>query len=58
MDNREFSGGPMVKTPCFQHRGHGFNPYLGPKIPHATWPKSKKKYRQFFMYKNHHIIYN
>ena len=24
-----FPGGPMVKTPSSQYRGHGFNPYLG-----------------------------
>jgi len=23
---RGFPGGPMVKTPCFHCRGHGFNP--------------------------------
>ena len=22
----DFPGGPLVSTPCFQHRGHGFNP--------------------------------
>ena len=29
MKNKDFSGGPVVKTPCFQCRGHGFNPWLG-----------------------------
>ena len=33
---RDFPGGPVVKTLCSQHRGHGFNPWLG-KIPHAQW---------------------
>ena len=27
--HRDFPGGPGVKTPCFQCRGHGFNPWLG-----------------------------
>ena len=25
----DFPGGPVVKTPCFQCRGHEFNPSLG-----------------------------
>ena len=25
------------KTPCFQCRGHGFDPWLGNKILHAMW---------------------
>ena len=25
----EFPGGPVVRTPCFHCRGHGFNPGLG-----------------------------
>ena len=34
----------MVKTSCSQHRGHGFDSWLG-KIPYAAWhsQKSKKK---------------
>ena len=24
-----YTGGPVVKTPCFQCRGHRFNPWLG-----------------------------
>ena len=27
--NRDFPGGPVVKTPSFQCRGHGFNPWSG-----------------------------
>ena len=27
--HRDFPGGPLVKTPCFHCRGHGFNPWLG-----------------------------
>ena len=26
---KEFPGSPVVKTPCSQSRGHGFNPWLG-----------------------------
>ena len=25
----DFPGGPVVKTPCFHCRGHGFDPWLG-----------------------------
>ena len=25
----DFPGGPVVKTPCFHCRGHGFNPWSG-----------------------------
>jgi len=27
--SRDFSVSPVVKTPCFQCRGHKFNPWLG-----------------------------
>ena len=27
--NRDFPGGPVVKTPLFQCRGRGFNPWSG-----------------------------
>ena len=26
---QEFPGGPVVRTPCFHCRGHGFDPWLG-----------------------------
>ena len=26
---RDFPGGPVVKSPCFQCRGWGFDPWLG-----------------------------
>ena len=26
---RDFPGGPAVKTPCFQCRGYGFDPWSG-----------------------------
>ena len=49
--NRDFPGGPVAKTPCFQSRGPGSIPGQGTrshmlelrvhmpqlKIPHATW---------------------
>ena len=45
----DFSGGPVVKTPCLQHRGKWFYPWLG-KIPHAARqlhpPKKPKKHTQ------------
>ena len=27
--SRDFPGGPVVKTPLFHCRGHGFDPWLG-----------------------------
>ena len=35
----------MVKTPCFQCRGHGFNPWSGNLGPtgYVVWQKKKKK---------------
>ena len=33
----------MIKTLCFQCRGHGLIPAQGTKIPHAKWPEKKKK---------------
>ena len=32
---RDFPGGPVVKTPCCQNRGDGFDHGMGTKIPHA-----------------------
>ena len=44
----DFFGGPMVKTLCFQYRGHGFNPWLGNKDPtcHKAWSKKKKERKE------------
>ena len=36
-----FPGSPVVKTPRFHCRGHGFNPWSGTKIPH-TQTKEKQ----------------
>ena len=36
---RDFPGGPVVKTPCFHFMG--LITGLGDKIPHATWLKKK-----------------
>ena len=41
-NQRDFPGGPVVETPCFYCRGHGFDPWLRTKIPHAS-PSSQKK---------------
>ena len=37
----DFPSGPVVKTPCFQCRGCGFNTWLGNKDPtcHGVWTK-------------------
>jgi len=37
---RDFPGSPGVKTPRFQHRGRGLDPWLG-EIPHAMWSGQK-----------------
>ena len=41
--SRDFSGGSVVKTSCFRCRGHGFDPWLGTKIPHATQHSQNKQ---------------
>ena len=43
-DSRDFPGGPVVKTPLFLCRGHGFEPWSGNEDPicHMAWPKNKK----------------
>ena len=33
---RDFPGGPVAMTPCFQCRGLEFDPWSGNYIPHAT----------------------
>ena len=42
---RDFPGSPAVKTPHFQCRGHGFDPWSGNWDPasHEIWPKNYKK---------------
>ena len=42
---RDFPGGPVVKTPGFQCRGRGFNPWSGNKDPTSCMVRPKKKYR-------------
>ena len=39
----DFPGDPVVKTPHFHSRGHGFNPWSGIYTPHATGCGKKKK---------------
>ena len=45
---RHVPGGPVVKTPCFHCRGHGFNPWSGKKDPASRmlWPKRKSSRKQ------------
>ena len=41
-------GSPEVKTPCFPHRGHRFNPGQGTTISYAvqrSWEKKKESYK-------------
>ena len=44
----DFSGAPVVKTPCFQCRRHGFDPWSGNKDPtyHVSRLKEKKIKRE------------
>ena len=44
----DFPGGPVVKTPCCQCRGHRFDFWLGNYAPvcSVAWPKDKKKRRK------------
>ena len=47
---RDFLGSPVVKTPCFHCRGHGFDsiPGQGTKIPQAMQRGQKKKKKSFY----------
>ena len=47
-----FLGSPVVKTPCFQCRGHRFSPGSGDGDPacHVVKPKNKKKVRSSYGY--------
>ena len=46
----DFPDGPVVKTLCFQDRGHGFYPCQGTKSPHAS--KLSQKNILFFFFFN------
>ena len=39
--NRDFPGGPVVKTSPSNAGGAGSIPGQGAKIPHASWPKNQ-----------------
>ena len=39
--NRDFPGGPVVKTSPSNAGGAGSIPGQGAKIPHASWPKNR-----------------
>ena len=41
-----FSGGPVVRTPCFPCCGPGFNPWSDTKILKAAWHSQKKKKKE------------
>ena len=45
---RDFPGGPVVKTPFSQGRGHGFDPQSGNQDPTCCMvqPKKRKKKEQ------------
>ena len=44
----DFSGGPVVKTPCFHSRGMGLIPGQGTKIPHTVQHGQTLKKKIFF----------
>ena len=48
MGKEDFPGGPVVKTPSSQCRGHRFDPWSGNKDLACcmVWPKKKKKKRE------------
>ena len=44
MNFRDFLSGPVVKTPCFQCRGHRFDPWLGNQDSSChRWGLTKKR---------------
>ena len=43
IEAQEFPGGPVVKTPCFQGKGHGLIPGQGTKIPQGQKKKKMEK---------------
>ena len=44
---RELPGSPGVRTPCFQGRGHGFNPWSGNSHPTSHGPCEAAKNKCF-----------
>ena len=49
----DFLDGPVVKTPCSQCRGHGFDPSMG--IPHAERCGQKRKRKKNLLNRLHNI---
>ena len=46
--NKDFPGGPLVKTSPSKAGGLGWIPGQGAGIPHASWPKNQKvKQKQY-----------
>ena len=51
----DFPGSPVVKTLCFQHRGHGLDPWLGTKLLYAVWHGRKQnKIKNLKTYNSEH----
>ena len=48
---QDFPGGPVVKTPHFHCRGHGFNPWQGSQDPACFVAKKKKKKKKTTSYR-------
>ena len=51
--NRDFSGGPVVKTPASTAGGTGWIPAGGTRIPHATWGAPPKTSHEHLKIKFH-----
>ena len=49
-DEKDFPGGPVVKSPHFHFRGCRFNPFSQTKSPHAM-PRNAAKKVKFFKFK-------
>ena len=45
--SKDFPGGPVVKTPRFQCRGRGFDPWSGELRSHVPCGVAKKKKKKF-----------
>ena len=46
-ERRNFPGDPVVKTPRFHCRGHGFDPWWANEdLAHAEWHGQKKKKKE------------
>ena len=50
LDYWDFPGGPIVKTPYFQWRWCGLDPWSETKIPHTAWHNQKQTILDYLVY--------